>query len=58
MYRRSREDVYANELPSASHVLAQLAAWVRDYDDVHPHKDLGMRSRQGHRALCRCGATP
>jgi len=58
LYSHLREEVYVNELPSASHVLAQLSAWVRDDDTVHPHKGLGMCSRQEHRAFSRCGATP
>jgi putative transposase len=36
--------VYVNRLPSAAEVTAQLPGWFADYNDIHPHKGLGMRS--------------
>ena len=39
-----RDYVYLNRLPSAAEVLAQLPAWFTDYNEIHPHKGLGMRS--------------
>jgi putative transposase len=39
-----RDYVYVNRLPSAAEVIAQLPAWFADYNEVHPHKGLGMRS--------------
>ncbi len=55
----NRDDVHANELPSATHVLAQLPGWFEDYNAVHPHKGLGMRSSPEPWALgLRQGAAP
>jgi len=39
-----RDYVYVNRLPSAAEVIAQLPAWFADYNEIHPHKGLGMRS--------------
>jgi len=39
-----RDYVYLNRLPSAADVLAQLPGWFTDYNEIHPHKGLGMRS--------------
>ena len=36
--------MYVNRLLSAAEVIAQLPAWFEDYDQVHPHKGLEMRS--------------
>ena len=33
--------VYVNRLPK---VLAQLPGWFTDYNEIHPHKGLDMRS--------------
>jgi putative transposase len=33
-----------NQLPSAAVVMTQLSAWFADYNEIHPHKGLGMRS--------------
>jgi transposase InsO family protein len=38
-----RDYVYVNQLPSAAVVMTQLAAWFADYNEIHPHKGLGMR---------------
>jgi len=39
-----RDYVYLNRLPSAAEVIAQLPQWFTDYNEIHPHKGLGMRS--------------
>ena len=39
-----RDYVYLNRLPSAAEVIAQLPGWFADYNEIHPHKGLGMRS--------------
>ncbi len=39
-----RDYVYVNQLPSAAEVIAQLPRWFADYNEIHPHKGLGMRS--------------
>jgi putative transposase len=39
-----RDYVYVNRLPSAAEVIAQLPGWFVDYNEIHPHKGLGMRS--------------
>ena len=39
-----RDYVYVNQLPSADEVIAQLPGWFADYNEIHPHKGLGMRS--------------
>jgi putative transposase len=39
-----RDYVYLNQLPSAAEVIAQLPRWFADYNEIHPHKGLGMHS--------------
>jgi putative transposase len=39
-----RDYVYLNKLESAQAVLSQLDAWFDDYNEVHPHRGLRMRS--------------
>lgn len=39
-----RDYVYVNDRPDAATVLAQLNQWFEDYNDVHPHKGLKMKS--------------
>jgi len=39
-----RDYVYLKRLRSAVEVLAQLPGWFTDYNEIHPHKGLGMRS--------------
>lgn len=39
-----RDYVYLNRLPSAAEVIAQLPGWFVDYNEIHPHQGLGMRS--------------
>lgn len=53
-----RDYVYVHELHSAAHVLAQLPAWLEDYNSVHPHKGLGMRSPREFRGAVAAGACP
>ena len=45
-----RDYVYVNDLPNAQAVLAALPAWFDDYNKLHPHKALGMRSPAEFRA--------
>lgn len=43
--KRFKQDyAYVNELWDAEVVLAQLHAWVADYNENHPHKALKMMS--------------
>ncbi len=39
-----RDYVYLNKLYSAASVLTMLPAWFEDYNEVHPHRGLNMRS--------------
>jgi len=39
-----RDYVYVNDRPDAVTVLAQLERWFTDYNEVHPHKGLKMKS--------------
>jgi putative transposase len=39
-----RDYVYLNKLESAQAVLSQLGSWFDDYNEVHPHRGLRMRS--------------
>ena len=39
-----RDYVYVHDRPDARTVLSQLAAWFEDYNEIHPHKALQMRS--------------
>ncbi|NVJ07114.1 transposase [Myxococcus sp. AM001] len=49
---------YVHELHSAAHVLAQLPAWLEDYNSMYPHKGLGMRSPREFRRAVVAGASP
>lgn len=44
-----RDYVYLNELPTAAVVMQKLATWIEDYNEVHPHKALKMRSPREYR---------
>lgn len=44
-----RDYVYLAELRNAESVLAQLQGWFDDYNDVHPHRGLGMLSPREYR---------
>ena len=47
-----RDYVYLNRIETAAAVLEQLPRWIEDYNEVHPHKGLSMRSpREFRRAL-------
>lgn len=39
-----RDYVRVNPLPSAAHALEQVAGWIDDYNEIHPHSGLRMRS--------------
>ena len=39
-----RDYVFCHDRPDARSVLSQLEKWFRDYNEVAPHKSLGMRS--------------
>jgi len=39
-----RDYVYIHDRPDAKTVLSQLSKWFEDYNKIHPHKGLGMRS--------------
>jgi putative transposase len=39
-----RDYVRVNPLPDAATALRQIAGWIADYNDVHPHSALRMRS--------------
>jgi transposase InsO family protein len=54
-----RDYVYVHDRPDAQTVLSQLSAWFEDYNDVHPHKALQMRSpREFIRSLHQLAACP
>ena len=44
-----RDYVYLNNIDSAVTVMAQLAAWFEDYNEVHPHRGLRMKSPRQYR---------
>jgi transposase InsO family protein len=50
-----RDYVYVNRLDDAPSVMRQLAAWIADYNDVHPHKALRMQSPREYRRLYSTG---
>jgi putative transposase len=39
-----RDYVYLSRIDSPAAVLEQLPHWIEDYNEVHPHKGLRMRS--------------
>jgi putative transposase len=39
-----RDYVYVHDRPDAQTVLSQLARWFEDYNEVHPHKALRLKS--------------
>jgi putative transposase len=39
-----RDYVYVHDRPDAQTVLSQLSAWFEDYNEVHPHKALQLKS--------------
>lgn len=44
-----RDYVYLHRLDSAESVMRDLARWIDDYNEVHPHKGLKMRSPREYR---------
>lgn len=44
-----RDYVRVNPVPSAADALAQIAGWIDDYNEKHPHSGLKMRSPREHR---------
>jgi putative transposase len=46
-----RDYVYLNRLDDARSVMRQLATWFDDYNEVHPHRGLNMRSPREYRRL-------
>jgi transposase InsO family protein len=53
-----RDYVHVNRLENARMVLEQLPGWFEDYNEIHPHKGLRMRSPREYRksltALTEC----
>jgi putative transposase len=39
-----RDYVRVNPIPSAEAALGQIAGWIEDYNETHPHSGLRMRS--------------
>ena len=39
-----RDYVYAHDRPDPQTVLSQLTNWFEDYNEVHPHKALRLKS--------------
>ena len=39
-----RDYVRLNPRPDAAAVMAELDRWFEDYNEMHPHRALGMRS--------------
>lgn len=54
-----RDYVYVHDRPDAQTVLAQLPRWFEDYNEVHPHKALQLKSpREFIRSLQQPAACP
>jgi putative transposase len=54
-----RDYVYVHDRPDAQSVLTQLPRWFEDYNEIHPHKALRMRSpREFIRSLQQPAACP
>jgi Integrase core domain len=41
-----RDYAYVQDRPDAQSVLSQLPLWFDDYNEVHPHKALRLKSRR------------
>lgn len=39
-----RDYVYVNDLLDAVSVMEKMAEWIEDYNNMHPHKGLNMKS--------------
>jgi transposase InsO family protein len=46
-----RDYVYLNRLDDAQSVVRLLADWVADYNEVHPHRGLNMKSPREYRRI-------
>jgi hypothetical protein len=46
-----RDYVYVNRLDDAASIMRQLAHWMGDYNEIHPHKALRMKSPHEYRVL-------
>lgn len=46
-----RDYVYLNRLDDAATVMRQLAVWFEDYNEMHPHRGLQMKSPREYRRL-------
>lgn len=44
-----RDYVYVNDLPDAVSVMEKMAEWIEDYNNLHPHKRLNMKSPREYR---------
>ena len=54
-----RDYVYVHDRPDAQTVLSQLSRWFEDYNEVHPHKALRLKSpREFMRSLQQPAACP
>ena len=54
-----RDYAYVHDRPDAQTVLAQLSRWFEDYNEVHPHKALQLKSpREFIRSLQQPAACP
>jgi len=51
-----RDYVYLSRVDSAAVLLEQLPRWIEDYNEVHPHKGLRMRSPREYRRAVGDGA--
>jgi transposase InsO family protein len=46
-----RDYVYLNRLETAESVMAQLNTWFEDYNEMHPHRGLRMKSPREYRRI-------
>ena len=44
-----RDYVRVHPLPDAKTALSLIAGWIEDYNEIHPHSGLQMRSPREHR---------
>jgi putative transposase len=47
-----RDYVYLSRLETAEAVMQQLRKWFEDYNEVHPHRALRMKSPREYRRVC------
>jgi transposase InsO family protein len=53
-----RDYVLLHPRPDAATVMAALDAWFEDYNEMPPHRALGMRSARQFRRACQPAACP